>query len=65
MKITLDLETNVITVPKNFFEYFAKQNDMLAKVAGDKAVKIEPKKVIETAFTTAMDNTDKYLVVRK
>ena len=34
MKITLDLETNVITVPKNFFRSYEKQNKTKKKMGG-------------------------------
>ena len=62
MKITLDLETNQITVPKNFFESFAKQNEMITKMGGEP---IKPVEVIKTSFATAIADTDKYLIVRK
>lgn len=62
MKITLDLDTNIITVPKNFFDTFAKQNDLITKMGG---TAIKPTEVIKTAFTTALSDTDKYLVTRK
>lgn len=62
MKITLDLETNVITVPKNFFESFAKQNEMIERMGG---TPIKPIEVIKASFATAIENTDKYLITRK
>ena len=62
MKITLDLETCEITVPKNFFEKIDKENELIEKHGG-KAVK--PLERIETAFRTALDNTDKYLHTKK
>lgn len=34
MKITLDLGTNEIIVPKNFFKDIDKQNEMIEKVGG-------------------------------
>lgn len=62
MKITLDLETNEITAPKNFFETFAKQNELLAKVGGEP---IKPLDVVRKSFEIAMSDTDKYFHTRK
>ena len=62
LKITLDLETCEITAPKNFFEYFSKQNEMITKMGG---TAIKPMEVIEKAFATAMADTDKYFKTRK
>lgn len=62
MKITLDLETNEIVVPKNFFETFAKQNELLTKVGG---TAIKPTDIIRKSFEIAMNDTDKYLKTRK
>ena len=61
MKITLDLETNEVTVPKNFFKHFEKQNDMIVKMGGNA---IKPTDVIRKSFEEAMSNTDKYLKVK-
>lgn len=58
MKVTLDLETNQITVPKNFFKSFEKQNDMIRKMGGEA---LKPVEVIKKAFETAMADTDKFL----
>ena len=44
MKITLDLETNVITVPKNFFRSYEKQNETIKKMGGEP---IKPVEVIQ------------------
>lgn len=62
MKITLDLETNEITAPKNFFEVFAKQNEMIVKLGGEP---IKPMDVIKKSFDIAMANTDMYFKTRK
>ena len=62
MKITLDLETNEITAPKNFFETFAKQNEMITKLGGEA---IKPMEVVKKAFEIAMSDTDKYFKTRK
>ena len=62
MRITLDLDTNIITVPKNFFDYVSKQNDAL-RLAGvyDEEKKITAEKIITKAFNTAMSDTQRYL----
>lgn len=62
MKVTLDLETNIITVPKNFFEKITKENDIISKAGG---TPIAPKDRLTKAFETAMADTDKYLQVKK
>lgn len=62
MKITLDLETNELVVPKNFFDVFAKQNEMIAKIGG---TPVKPTDVIKKSFEIAMGDTDKYLKTRK
>lgn len=58
MKITLDLETCDITVPKNFFDKIAKENDVITAHGG---TAVEPKERITNAFNTAMADTDKHL----
>ena len=58
MKITLDLETHVITVPKNFFRSYEKQNETIKKMGGEP---IKPVEVIQKSFDIAMSDTDKYL----
>ena len=58
MKITLDLETNVTTVPKNFFRSYEKQNETIKKMGGEP---IKPVEVIQKSFDIAMSDTDKYL----
>ena len=62
MKITLDLETNVITVPKNFFKNIEKQNTTIQKMGG---TAIKPTALIQKSFETAMADTDKYLRVKE
>lgn len=62
MKITLDLETNVITVPKNFFDKIAKENDVITKHGG---TAVAPTDRIKGAFEKAMADTDKYLQTKK
>jgi len=58
MRITLDLETNIITVPKNFFNDIERQNEMIVKAGG---TPIKPMELIKKSFNLAMENTDKYL----
>ena len=64
MKITFDLETNEIVAPKNFFEYFAKQNEMLKRMSPD-AKEIKPIEFVKTAFVAAIENSDKNFKTRK
>ena len=61
MKITLDLDTNVITVPKNFFTKIEKENDVIAKHGGKP---IPPVERVKNAFNAAMENTDKFLQIK-
>ena len=58
MKVTLDLETSELVVPKNFFVKIEKENDIITKHGG-KA--ISPVDRIKKAFDKAINNTDKYL----
>lgn len=61
MKVTLDLETNEIVVPKNFFKAYDKQNETIKKMGG---TPIKPVEVIQKSFEIAMSDTDKYLKTR-
>lgn len=58
MKVTIDLDTNEITVPKTFFKYYDKQNETIKKMGGEP---IKPIELIRKSFEIAMSNTDKYL----
>ena len=58
MKITLDLNTNEIVVPKNFFKNIDKQNETIAKMGGET---IKPIELIKKSFEIAMADTDKHL----
>lgn len=60
MRITLDLETNEIIVPKNFFREVERQNALIEKVGGSPIKGID---IIRKSFEIAMSNTDKYLHV--
>ena len=62
MKITLDLDTNMITVPKTFFKTIDKQNETITKMGGEK---IKPVDLIQKSFEVAMSDTDKYLHVKE
>lgn len=62
MKITLDLETNEITVPKYFFEAYDKQNETIKKMGGEP---IKPIEVIRKSFEIALADTDKHLHTKK
>lgn len=58
MKITLDLDTNEIIVPKNFFAKVEKENEVITKHGGTAVSAVDR---IKNSFNAAMDNTDKYL----
>ena len=60
MRITLDLDTNEIIVPKNFFKDIEKQNQLIEKTGGTPIKAID---LIKKSFEIAMSNTDKYLSV--
>lgn len=62
MKVTLDLATSEITVPKNFFTTIAKENEVITKHGG---TAVAPVDRIKEAFNKAMADTDKYLVTKK
>lgn len=62
MRVTLDLDTNIITVPKNFFSVIDKQNELITKMGGEK---VKPMELIKKSFEIAMSDTDKYLQTRK
>ena len=61
MKVTLDLDTNVVTVPKNFFKNIEKQNELITKMGGQP---IKATDLIRKSFDVAMADTDKYLRVK-
>lgn len=58
MRITLDLDTNEIIVPKNFFKDIERQNSLIEKAGGTPIKAID---LIKKSFDIAMGNTDKYL----
>lgn len=62
MKITLDLETKEIIVPKNFFTVIQKQNELISENGGKP---VKPMDVIRKAFNAALDNSDKYVHVKQ
>lgn len=61
MRINLDLETNEIIVPKNFFKELDRQNDMIKKMGG---TAIKPADLIKASMEIALADTDKYLHTR-
>ena len=61
MKITLDLETKDITVPKNFFKIIEKENDVIKAYNGEP---VSPVDRIKNAFNEAMADTDRHLHVK-
>ena len=61
MKITLDLDTNEITLPKNYFKQIEKQNDLISKMGGEKVNAMD---LIKKSFEIAMADTDKYVKTR-
>lgn len=61
MKIQLDLDTNEITLPKNYFKQIEKQNDLIAKMGGEKVNAMD---LIKKSFEIAMSDTDKYVKTR-
>ena len=61
MKIILDLDTNEITLPKNYFKQIEKQNDLIAKMGGEKVNAMD---LIKKSFEIAMADTDKYVKTR-
>lgn len=62
MKITLDLSTNEIVVPKNFFKNIDKQNETIIKMGGEPIKGVE---LIRKSFEIAMADTDKHLHVKE
>ena len=61
MKVTLDLETCELVVPKNFFKVIEKENELILK---HKGTPVKPVDRIKNAFETALKDTDKYLHTR-
>lgn len=61
MKVTLDLDTNMMYAPKSFFPTYAKLNDKIEKLGGEK---IDAFEVIKKSFEICMSDTDKYFRVK-
>lgn len=61
-KITIDLETCDIIVPKTFFEKVAKENEIIKNAGG---TPIEVKDRIMNAVNTALKDTDAHLKTKK
>lgn len=62
MRVTLNLETNELIVPKNFFRNIDRQNETIVKMGG---TPIKATELIVKSFETAMADTDKYLHVKE
>ena len=62
MKITLNLDTNEIIVPKNFFKNLEKQNAIITKMGGEK---IDSSDLIRASVEVALSDTEKYLHVKE
>ena len=62
MRVILDLDSNMITVPKNFFKTIDKQNETIKKMGGEP---IKATELIKKSFEVAMSDTDKYLRVKE
>lgn len=62
MKITLDIDTKQITVPKTFFAAIAKENEIIEKAGG---TPIPYRDRLTKALEEALADTDKNLVVKK
>ena len=62
MKITLDINTNEITVPKTFFATISKENEIIEKAGGTGK---DYRTRIREAMEEALSNTDKYLTTKK
>lgn len=61
MRVTLDLEKDIIIIPDNFFERIAKDNERLQKF-GAKPVKAIDR--IKHSFKVAMADTDNRLLTK-
>lgn len=61
MRVTIDLDREIIIIPDNFFRKIAEDNERLEKY-GAKPVK--PIERIKRAFETAMADTDKRLLTQ-
>lgn len=62
LKITLNLDTNEIIVPKNFFKNLEKQNAIITKMGGEK---IDSSDLIRASVEVALSDTEKYLHVKE
>ena len=61
MRVTIDLDRDIIIVPDNFFKRIADENEKLEKY-GAKPVK--PIDRIKNSFAIAMDDTDRRLLTQ-
>lgn len=61
MRVTIDLDRDIIIVPDNFFKRIADENDKLEKFG---AKPVDPIKRIKNSFAVAMDDTDRRLLTQ-
>lgn len=61
MRVTIDLEKEIIIVPDNFFARIAEENEKVKKYGGTPVGPIER---IKTAFDKAMGDTDARLLTQ-
>lgn len=62
MRVTIDLERDIIIIPDNFFARVAQENEKLAKYGGKPVKAIDR---IKHSFKTAMADTDRRLLTRE
>ena len=61
MRVTIDLERDIIIVPDNFFKKIAEDNERLEKFG---ATPVKPMDRIKKSFEVAMSNTDVRLLTQ-
>ena len=61
MRVTIDLERDIIIVPDNFFKKIAEDNERLEKFG---ATPVKPMDRIKKSFETAMSDTDVRLLTQ-
>lgn len=61
MRVTIDLEREIIIIPDNFFKKIAEDNDRLVRYG---ATAVKPLDRIKNAFNAAMADTDNRLLTQ-
>lgn len=61
MRVTIDLDRDIIIVPDNFFKRIADENEKLEKYG---ATPVPPIKRIKNSFNIAMEDTDRRLLTQ-